>query len=143
MNKKKITLKELQSLCGALNHCCYIIPGGRAFLRRLINLTCGPYRPNHHIRLNNESRADLRTWYQFLTNFNGKVFFPDQLWVSSDKLALYTDASSSIGYGAMYGNQWLHGTWPPTWYKYPITVLEMYPIFAALQTWGSNGQINA
>ena len=50
-NKKKVTLHELQSIIGSLNHCCYIIPAGRAFLRRLIDLTIGITDPHHHIRL--------------------------------------------------------------------------------------------
>ena len=80
-NKKKVTLRELQSIIGALNHCCYIIPAGRAFLRRLIDLTIGATDPHHHIRLNNGSRADLRMWEEFLTQFNGSAFFKHRAWV--------------------------------------------------------------
>ena len=44
-NGKKVTLRELQSIIGALDH-CYIIPAGRAFLRRLIDLTIGVTDPH-------------------------------------------------------------------------------------------------
>lgn len=37
--KKKVTLRELQSLIGLLNFACSVIVPGRAFLRRLHDLT--------------------------------------------------------------------------------------------------------
>ena len=43
MRRRKVTLVELQSLLGLLNFACKVIRPGRAFLRRLINLTCGLY----------------------------------------------------------------------------------------------------
>lgn len=39
LSRKKVTLKELQSLIGLLNFACSIIKPGRVFLRRLSNLT--------------------------------------------------------------------------------------------------------
>lgn len=45
--KKKIKLhvRDLQSLIGLLNFACYVVVPGRAFLRRLINLTIGVSKP--------------------------------------------------------------------------------------------------
>ena len=40
-DKKTCTRKELESLIGKLSHACYVVPAGRTFLRRLINLTLG------------------------------------------------------------------------------------------------------
>ena len=51
-NRRKGTLKELQSLIGSLNFACRVIPPGRAFLQRIINLTIGIKKPYHHVRLN-------------------------------------------------------------------------------------------
>ena len=48
---KKVTLRELQSLIGLLNFACSVVLPGRAFLRRLIDLTVGITRPQHFIRL--------------------------------------------------------------------------------------------
>ena len=75
LTKKKVTLTELQSLIGLLNFTCSVIVPGRTFLRRLINLTVGVKRPRHFIRLNRETKADLRRWLTFLESYNGKSFF--------------------------------------------------------------------
>ena len=41
LHRDKVQLKELQSLIGVLNFGCTVIVPGRAFLRRLIDLTVG------------------------------------------------------------------------------------------------------
>ena len=51
-------------------------------------------------------------------------------------LHLYTDASGSLGYGAVFGSMWFHGPWPAHWVGHNITLLELYPIVAALHVWG-------
>ena len=59
-----------------------------------------------------------------------------ELTVSIDSLQLYTDAAGSIGYGAVCDSQWFYGVWPESWRHYNITALELYPIVAAVVTWG-------
>ena len=78
--RRKVTLKELQSLVGLLNFTCSVIVPGRAFLRRLIDLTVGVKRPHHHVRLTKDAKADLQVWQRFLSGFNGRDFFLDDLW---------------------------------------------------------------
>ena len=51
LHRKKVTLRELQSLIGLLNFACSVIVPGRAFLHRLIDLTVGHSKPHHFIRL--------------------------------------------------------------------------------------------
>ena len=104
IHRKKVTLKEVQSLNGLLNFACSVIRPDRAFLRRLIDLTVGVRLPNHCIRLNREVKEDLKTWLSFLLNFNGRNFFLDDLWLNSPKLNLFTDASSAHGFGAIIGS---------------------------------------
>ena len=41
LRRKKVTLREIQSLIGLLNFACSVVVPGRAFLRRLIDLTKG------------------------------------------------------------------------------------------------------
>ena len=41
LSRQKVTFRELQSLIGVLNISCSVIGPGRAFLRRLIDLTMG------------------------------------------------------------------------------------------------------
>ena len=60
LGRKKVTLKEVQSLGGLLNFACSVIKPGRAFLRRLIDLTVGIRSPHHLIRLNKEVKEDLK-----------------------------------------------------------------------------------
>ena len=66
---------------------------GRAFLRQLIDLTEGIRSPYHVILMTREVKADLAVWQSFLTGFNGKSFFLEDTWYSSEKLNLFTDAS--------------------------------------------------
>ena len=66
IHRKKVTLKEVQSLNGLLNFACSVIRPGRAFLRRLIDLTVGVRLPNHYIILNREVKEDLKTWLPHL-----------------------------------------------------------------------------
>ena len=50
-SKSKLTLRQLQSLTGSLNFVCKAIAPGRAFLRRLIDLTRGVHKAHHRIRI--------------------------------------------------------------------------------------------
>ena len=36
----------------------------------------------------------------------------EEQWVEADKLHLYTDASSTLGYGLVLGPKWVYGSWP-------------------------------
>ena len=136
LHRDKVQLKELQSLIGVLNFACTVIVPGRAFLRRLIDLTIGVTKPHHHIRLTREVKLDLHLWLDFLSDFNGKAFFIDQRFLNGDYLQLFTDAAGGIGYGALCGAEWFSGLWPPEWQSRNITALELYPIVAAVGTWG-------
>ena len=69
---KKVTLKELQPLCGLLNFACSVVTPGRAFLRRLIDLTIGLRSEHHKIRLTQQVKAALHVCHSFLENFNGQ-----------------------------------------------------------------------
>ena len=72
--RRKVTLRELQSLLGLLNFTCSVAVTGRAFLRRMIDLTKGIQRPHHRIRLTKETKYDVQVWLSFIQNFNGKTF---------------------------------------------------------------------
>ena len=109
---KKVTLKEVQSLSGLLNFACSVIKPGRAFLRRMIDLTIGIRSPHHLIRLNKEVKGDLKVWLSFLSEFNDRSFFIDDVCQNSSKLSLYTDASGALGFGAIFGSRWCYGKWP-------------------------------
>ena len=137
LKRKKVTLKEIQSLVGLLNFACSVIVPGRAFLRRLIDLTVRVKNQHHFVRLKAEVKADLRVWGDFLSQYNSKSFFIEDQWCNSDQLNLYTDASGRFGFGATFGNKWCYGAWPQHWHSLNIAVLEFYPIVLSLFLWGS------
>ena len=140
MDRKKITLKVMQSLIGKLNFACSTIVPGRTFLRRCINMTIGIKKPYHYIKLNKQIKADLHAWLIFQEDFNGKTFFLSNIWDSSTSLHLFTDASGKLGYGAVFGTHWFYGLWPVAWQHKNIAFLELYPILAAFATWGPSLQ---
>ena len=55
-----------------------------------------------------------------------------QYWLQSPSIDLYTDASGTVGYGAVLGPQWLFGRWDDEWRGQSITLLEFYPIVVAV-----------
>ena len=133
--RKKVQLRELQSLIGVLNFACRVVVPGRAFLRRLINLTMGVRHPHHYIRLTAESRKDLSAWKIFLDNFNGKFFCLPNKWSSSNSIRLFTD-SSGFGFSAIFGTSWIQGSFPKEWRQVNIAVKELLPIVLAVCLWG-------
>ena len=106
-------------------------------MRRLIDLTKGVRKPYHHIRLSKGAKLDIALWLRFLQDFNGKSCFLDDVWETSNTLKLYTDSAGSIGFGAVFGNRWLHGPWPASWTTYNIAMLELFRIVIAVHIWGS------
>ena len=132
IHRKKVTLKDVQSLSGLLNFACSVIRTGRAFLRRLIDVTVGVRLPNHFIRLNHEVKEDFKTWLSFLLDFNRRYFFVDDLWLNSSKLNLFTDASGAHGFGTIFGSHWCYGKWSANWQYQNIAILEFYPIILSL-----------
>jgi hypothetical protein len=134
---RKVTLKVLQSLLGLLNFCCQVVVPGRCFLRRLTDLTKKVSKSFHRITLNKESRKDIKAWQIFADHFNGKHLLLQKRWLTSDALHLHTDASGSIGYGAILQSHWFYGTWSEIWLSFDITFKELLPIVLALEIWGS------
>ncbi len=128
LKRKKVQLKELQSLIGLLNFATSVVTPGKVFLRRLYDLTQGVTRPHHFIRLRSDVKDDLRVWLTFLPSFNGVYFFRHEEWNNSTKLNLFTDASGAIGFGAVFGTAWCHGRWPSNWLHRNIAILEFFPI---------------
>ena len=138
--KKSATLVQLQSLIGSLNFACKVVPPGRPFLQRIINLTIGLKKPFHHVRLNQEFYLDIEMWQYFLKSWNGKAFFLNNYWESSNELLLFTDASGSLGYGGLFGPQWFQGAWQPHQVlgceNVSIAWQELYAIVVACAIWG-------
>ena len=131
LRSAKITLKNLQSLIGSLSFVCRAVPPGRAFLRRLIDLSKGLKKPWYSIRLSKGAKADLHICGKF-------SFRTNQFWLLNDDLQLFTDASSTVGFGGYFRGQWFKGVWPLSTKanKPSIAWLEFFPVVAALTLWG-------
>ncbi|XP_061170929.1 uncharacterized protein LOC133180416 [Saccostrea echinata] len=135
--RKKVTLTELRSLLGLLNFASSVICPGRAFLRRLTDLTKGTPKPHYFkVRLNKEARLDIKAWLMFIENFNNKSVFKEDNFVSSDHLKLYTDASGSQGFAGVLGAKWFASEWPSDFCDLQIAIKELFPIVLALEVWG-------
>lgn len=139
---KRVTLKDLQSLVGSLNFFGKAIRCARAFNRRFYDLTKHAKKPHHFIKLNEETKEDIRMWLTFLKSFNGKSYFPESDWTSNDVIELFTDAAGSIGMGcgAYFSSEWVYLHWPNSWAESgamkDITFLEFIPIVLSMEIWG-------
>ena len=133
---KSVTLRKLQSLTGMLNFACGVIAPARAFSRRLYNLSCGVSKPYHHVKITREVKLDLLVWRTFLTKYNSKTFFLDMIWKNSNVIQFHTDASTTIGYGGVFKNNWFAGIWEDLPSDIHINIMELYPICVALHLWG-------
>jgi hypothetical protein len=48
------------------------------------------------------SRLDIAVWLLVIDHFNGKTMLLKQIWISTNKLHLYTDAAGSLGFWAIF-----------------------------------------
>ena len=133
--RRKVTLRELQSLLGLLNFTCSVVVPGCPFLCCMISLTVGVHRAHHRIRLSKGTKHDIMVWLNFLSTFNGRSFFYHDIWETSSFIELYTDAAGSKGYGAILGQHWFFGPFSDTWQSFNITFLELFPITLAVHLW--------
>ncbi|KAK3095242.1 hypothetical protein FSP39_012073 [Pinctada imbricata] len=137
--RKKVTLKYLQSVTGALAFCCKAIPVGRAFLRRLYTSMIGVNKSYNFVRVSNGIREDALIWLDFLEIFNGRYSFPEPNWSSNDTLQLFTDSSNSAG-GAYFQGEWSYIKWPKSWSEdilREMSFLELIPIVLAFSIWST------
>ena len=137
---ESISKRQLLSLLGHLNFAMRIIPQGRSFISRLLDLASSV--PNLHdpVSLDEGCRADLGFWAHLLQEWNGITFFYDDLVRSSDSLQLFTDAAPSVGFGGFYQGQWFASAWPPSFSRFveSSALYEIYPIAVACHVWGKH-----
>ena len=141
---RKVTVKELQQLCGFLNFLGRAIVPGRAFTRRLYAYTKSPVlKTHHHVKVNREMRLDLLMWEKFL--HSPEIFsrpfidFNDEL--VADKLDMYSDVSKNpeLGFGATCGSSWMFSQWSQELIRCEnpsIEYLELYALVAGFLAWG-------
>lgn len=148
-----ISKKTLESLTGLLNHCSYIVKGGKIFCRRLYDLykvMCN--RHLNRIKIGAAARLDLLWWCRFSKIFNGRGAISNPEF----PYPMVSDASRR-GFGVYLDTDWVMGTWPgfPCTYcdtdclhigPHPefgsvdyenINVLELWPVLIGLKRWFS------
>ena len=134
--KRHCTRKELEPLISKLQHACKVVPSGRTFLCRMINLLSAFRRDDHPIRLNSEFRLDLSWWLEFFQSWNGYSFLLSPRWAPIPDLHVSSDAAGSVGYGAILGRDWFVGKWSPLQLPLSIAYKELFPIVLAASLWG-------
>ena len=143
----KVTLKEIQQLCGILNFFSKCVVPARAFTRRLYSLTQGTKvtKANQHLRLKAENKADLMLWEQFLTHPSAFARdFADfsKVW-QAEELDFFTDASKNkyFGAGGYCGKSWYIIQWDPCFIEQKdpsIGYLELFGVTVAVLLWIKN-----
>lgn len=135
-SKKWCMRLDLESLIGHLHHAAKVVWPGRTFIRRMLDVLCCFRDRTHPIRLNVEFKKDLQWWDRFLGQWNGVSFwlFPGVPTITDVHVS--TDASGTIGYGAIYGNKWFAGAWDPQQLCHSIAYKELFPIVVAACVWG-------
>ena len=134
LRRKQISYHDLQSLLGLMSFVTACVHPARIFMSSLLNGLRG-LRPNQHLVISSEIRADLQWWLQFLARFNGVSIIPPPAY-SPD--VLFTDACLA-GVGGHFQNQCFHAPFPaviPSTQEYNINVKELLAIIVALRLWG-------
>ena len=135
--RKTCKKRELLSLIGKLSFFCKVVRAGRIFLRRLIDLSTTVESMDHHININSEAREDIRWWVDLLPQLKTHSLIPECHLTTSDDLKLFTDASSKIAFGAIFGCRWIQHRWTESERaNMSIDVMELFAIVAAILTFG-------
>lgn len=135
----RVTKRDMLSLLGHLNFAMRIIPHGRSFVSRLLDLANSV--PNLHdpVIVDAGSLSDLRFWSLLLGAWNGVSFFYNVQFESSDSLHFFTDAAPSVGFGGIFNNEWFADVWPmkiQAAEAKSTALFELYPIVIASSLWG-------
>ena len=108
-DRKKCTKRELLSLISRLSFAAKVVPAGRLFFRRLINLSTKA----HRLHINAASPMDIHWWRDFFPLWNGHAPILDIVWASANSLQLYTDASAKLSFGDHFQGSWFRAPWKP------------------------------
>ena len=136
--KRKCTKRELLSLIGKLSFASKVIPSGRSFLKRLIDLSKSVSHLHHRVSLNFDARQDIGWWKEFLPSWNGKYKILDSEVTLAPDLNLFTDASGTLGFGIYFDGKWISHPWPEQFYNYSIQWKELFPIYIACFIWAES-----
>ena len=145
-SNKKVTVLEVQKLCGTLNFISRVIVPGHTLTRCLYAMTVvhqGRVQllPHHHVRISGENRMDLQIWKTFLKHpavFSRPILNDDIATVVD--IDMYSDAAKSNkrGFGAYCKNCWVAKKWPVGFIENcnpSIEYLELYGVATTVLLW--------
>ena len=145
MDKKKVTVLDIQRLTGLLNFITKAIVPGRVFTRRMYAKIQGKtanLKPHHHVSLDGKFRRDCSMWLYFLCSEDVSLFcrpFVDyDNTTSAAELGFFTDSSANekLGFGGIFADKdWFFGQWEQGYikrYKPSIAYLELYALVTGL-----------
>lgn len=141
LHRKTCTKRELLQLLGHLNFASRVILPGRSFVSYLLALATTVTELHHHVHLSVTCREDMHMWLSFLQQWNGVSLFHELTITSAHDMELYTDASSTLGYGGYFQGHWFSEAWPsdlpcPHDKEISMAYRELYPIVVAALLWG-------
>ena len=96
--------RDLLSLIGLLTQASRAVRPGRAYVRRLINLSTMTNQMDHYVRINREARADMEWWHRFLGVWNGTAMMFTTPKTDPD-ITLTSDASIVVS-AVIWGPKW-------------------------------------
>ena len=155
--KKKITVQQLQQLCGFLNFLYYCVIPGRAFLTRLYAMTSpknigtrtykikySKLKPHYHICITQQMKMDMLTWNRFLKHRSAicRPFLDFTKKWEVDELFFYRDASKNLkfGIGGICQNPWMIRASDRQFFENcqlgsSIEYLELFTVTATVLAW--------
>ena len=141
LNSNVCSKRELLQLLGHFNFAIRVIIPVRLFVSYLISISTTVHGLKDKVFLSDECRIDLRFWHKFLLSWDGISMFYDTNYTRTTEMELYTDPSSTVGYGGYIKGKWFCSPWPEdlpmsTKNKFSVTFLELYPIVVAAVLWG-------
>ena len=134
--KKHYKQKELESLIGHLHHACKVVPLGRTFQHRMINLLAAFRRDEHPIHLNSDFHQDLSWWCNFFRSRNGTSFFLPPRWTPLPDFQVSSDAAGTLGYGPIFDREWFACAWSLAQASLSMVYKELFPVVVAAAPWG-------
>ena len=137
---RKITLLNLQKLCGFLNFMCRCIVLGRAFTRHLYPTGTNKLKAHHHLKITEEMRLDMEMWLKFLQNpaVYCRPFADFDVTLVAEDIKFFTDASMTVGFGGFCNRSWFGQTWCKEFiesFKPNISLLELYALAVGVKLW--------
>ncbi len=135
----RCTKRQILSLLGHLNFAARVIPPGRSFISYLISLSTTVTKLHEKVHLTPECKAELAMWEKFLTSWNGISLFHERAITLDTDMELFTDASSTLGFGGYFAGKWFAAAWPEEVQSIPnlsMAYREFYPIVITALLWG-------